>query len=134
MRVLLVEDEAALADVIARSLRARGHEVAVAPTAEEAILRLATAHTDAMLLDINLPDMTGWDVLRHLDPTDRGRIPVVVISAAPISPRRIEEFKPARCLLKPFPIGALLRTLDELGAQAPAGRGIADGAGGGNES
>lgn len=132
MRVLIVEDEAALADVIARSLRARGHEVAVAPTAEGAILHLASEYTDAMLLDINLPDMTGWDVLRHLDPTDRGRIPVIVISAAPISPKRIEEFKPARCLLKPFPIGALLRTLDELRPEA-AGRTAVDGANGGGE-
>ncbi len=133
MRVLIVEDEAALADVIARSLRARGHQVAVAPTAEDAMLHLGTEYTDAMLLDINLPDMTGWDVLRHLDPTDRARIPVVVISAAPISPKRIEEFKPARCLLKPFPIGALLRTLDELDAGTPAGRTVGDRAEGGDE-
>ncbi len=127
MKVLIVEDEAALADVIGRSLRAHGHSVAIAPSAESAILHLASEYTDVMFLDINLPDLTGWDVLRHLSPTDRGRIPVVVISAAPISPRRIQEFKPARCLLKPFPIDALMRTLDELGAaQQAAGDGEAD--------
>lgn len=126
MRVLIVEDEAELADIIGRSLRARGHRVSVAPTAEAALLHLATEYTDAMLLDINLPDLTGWDVLRGLDATDRSRIPVVVISAAPISPRRIDEFRPFRCLLKPFPIEALVRTLGELSTEHPAGEGAVE--------
>jgi CheY-like chemotaxis protein len=68
------------------------------------------------LLDVNLPDMTGWEILRRLSEDDRRHLPVVVISAAPISPKRIEEFRPARCLMKPFPIDALLRTLNDLNA------------------
>ena len=114
MRVLLVEDEAALADVIGRNLRARGHSVTLAPTAEAALLNLAAERPDVLLLDVNLPDMTGWDILRRLGEDDRRHLPVVVISAAPISPKRIEEFRPAHCLMKPFPIDALLRTLSEL--------------------
>ena len=120
MRVLLVEDEAALADVIGRSLRARGHSVTLAPTAEAALLHLAAERPDVLLLDVNLPDMTGWDILRRLGEDDRRRLSVVVISAAPISPKRIEEFKPARCLMKPFPIDALLRTLSELNTASQA--------------
>jgi DNA-binding response OmpR family regulator len=116
MRVLLVEDEAALADVIGRNLRARGHSVTLAPTAEAALLNLAAEWPDVLLLDVNLPDMTGWDVLRRLGEDDHGPLPVVVISAAPISPKRIEEFRPARCLMKPFPIDALLRILSDLDA------------------
>jgi DNA-binding response OmpR family regulator len=114
MRILLVEDEAALADVIARNLRARGHSVTLAPTAEAALLSLATERPDVLLLDVNLPDMTGWEILRRLGEDERRHLPVVVISAAPISPKRIEEFRPERCLMKPFPIDALLRTLGEL--------------------
>jgi DNA-binding response OmpR family regulator len=114
MRVLLVEDEAALADVIDRYLRARGHAVTVAPTAEVALASLAAGRPDVLLLDVNLPDMTAWDILRRLGEDDRRHLPVVVISAAPISPKRIEEFKPERCLMKPFPISTLLRTLGEL--------------------
>jgi DNA-binding response OmpR family regulator len=124
MRVLLVEDEAALADVIGRNLRARGHSVTLAPTAEAALLSLAAEQPEILLLDVNLPDMTGWDVLRRLGEEDRRRLSVVVISAAPISPKRIEEFKPERCLMKPFPIDALLRTLSELNsASQPADSG-----------
>ena len=113
MNVLLVEDEVSLADVLARNLRARGHEVTTRGTAEDAILSLAEAWPDAMILDINLPDESGWEVLRRLTAEDRRRLHVVVISAAPMSPKRLDEFKPAHALLKPFPIDALARSLED---------------------
>jgi DNA-binding response OmpR family regulator len=113
MNILLVEDDAPLADVIARNLRARGHELAVAGTAEAAILSMAAAWPDVLILDVNLPDMTGWDVLRRLTATDRSRLSVIVISAAPISEKRIVEFQPLRTLQKPFPIEALVRLLND---------------------
>ena len=113
MRILLVEDEAALADVIARNLRARHHEVAVAPSAEAALLEMAETWPDAMILDVNLPDLTGWDVLRRLSAADRQKLSVIVVSAAPISQKRIDEFKPNHTLQKPFPIDALVRMLPE---------------------
>ena len=46
---------------------------------------MAEAWPDALVLDINLPDDTGWEVLRKLGPESRSRLHVVVISAAPIS-------------------------------------------------
>jgi DNA-binding response OmpR family regulator len=109
MNVLLVEDESALADVIARNLRARGHEVAMNTTAEAAMLSIAERRPDVLILDVNLPDRSGWDVLRQLSAADRQHLRVVVISAAPVSAKRIEEFKPDRTLEKPFPIDALMR-------------------------
>ena len=120
MKVLLVEDEPALADVIARNLRARGHDVVEAGTAEAAVSAMAESWPDALILDINLPDMTGWDILRRLDAADRARLPAIIISAAPISQKRIDEFKPFRALLKPFPIDALVRALNELSAGRPS--------------
>jgi DNA-binding response OmpR family regulator len=118
VKVLIVEDETALADVIARNLRARGHDVTRAESAEAAVLAMAESWPDALILDVNLPDMTGWDILRRLGAADRARLPAIVISAAPISQKRIEEFRPHRALLKPFPIDALVRALNEL----PAGQ------------
>jgi DNA-binding response OmpR family regulator len=115
MKVLLVEDETALANVIARNLRARGHEVTVAPTAEDALLSMAERWPEALILDVNLPDLTGWEILRRLSPDDRKSLRVIVISAAPLSGKRIEEFQPLRWLQKPFPIDALVRLVqDEL--------------------
>lgn len=116
MHVLLVEDEAALADVIARNLRARGHAVTIAPTADAALDALALGVTETVILDVNLPDATGWEVLRRQSDEQRRRLRVVVISAAPVSGKRIEEFKPHRTLQKPFPMDALIRCLDESAA------------------
>jgi DNA-binding response OmpR family regulator len=132
MNILLVEDERQLADVIARNLRAHGHEVAVAGSAGEAASELAATAADVVVLDINLPDLTGWDVLRGMDRTQRDRCRVVVISAGPISPQRIEELRPDRHLEKPFPMDALVRILGELapnrdGPSGPSGSGqVAD--------
>ncbi|MDP9238696.1 MAG: response regulator [Chloroflexota bacterium] len=111
MKILLVEDDEALADVIARNLRARGHQVSAEETAEAALIRMTEGWPDVLVLDVNLPDLTGWDILRRLSPIDRGRVRVVVISAAPISQKRIDEFKPDHTLQKPFPIDALVRAI-----------------------
>jgi len=61
-----------------------------------------------MLLDINLPDRSGWDVLREL--RERGiRVATVIVSAVRVSPARLDEFRPVAYLPKPFPLDALLR-------------------------
>jgi DNA-binding response OmpR family regulator len=117
MNVLLVEDENALADVIDRNLRARHYDVAVEATAEGALLRMAELWPDVLVLDVNLPGLTGWEILRRLSAADRARLGVIVISAAPISQKRIDEFRPARTLQKPFPIDALMRAVGQV---APA--------------
>lgn len=113
MKILLVEDETALADVIARNLRARHHDVTVEPAAESALLRMAENWPDVLVLDVNLPDLTGWEILRRLSDADRAKLHVVIISAAPISQKRINEFKPAHALQKPFPIDALVRAIND---------------------
>ena len=122
-RILLIEDEDVLCDLIGRNLRARNHEVTVAMNVQDALAHLRTTHFDLILLDINLPDKTGWDVLRtaqnegylnlqemegHVD-----KLPVVVLSAVRVSPSRLAEFRPLAYLPKPFPMEALLRLAAE---------------------
>ena len=116
MKILLVEDEAELADVIARNLRARANNVTIAGTAEAALLEMASSWPDALVLDVNLPDLTGWEILRRLTLADRARLGVVVISAAPLSQKRIDEFQPLKWLEKPFPMDALVRLLGDVTA------------------
>jgi DNA-binding response OmpR family regulator len=111
--VLLVEDESPIADVLARSLRARGYEVRLAAGGRDALLALTEAVPTVLVLDINLPDITGWEVLRRLSPADRERLPVIVFSAAALAPSRVQEFRPAGVLIKPFPIDALTRLIEE---------------------
>lgn len=115
-RVLLVEDEPTLRRVIARNLTSRGVSVHEAATASEAIAAASAQAPDLLLLDINLPDHTGWDVLREL--RRRGReVPTIVLSAVRVSQQRLDEFQPLAYLPKPFPIDALLRLV--FGRQAP---------------
>jgi DNA-binding response OmpR family regulator len=118
-RVLLVEDEPTLRRVIARNLASRGLEVQEAGTAHDAVEMATTAHPDLLLLDINLPDQTGWDVLRELR-RRRSEVPTIILSAVRVSHNRLEEFHPIAYLPKPFPIDALLRLVfHPEGAAAP---------------
>lgn len=124
-RVLLIEDEAPLRRIITLNLARRGYSVAEADSVASADERLAAAPQpfDAILLDVNLPDMTGWDVLRHLSETNlvhglqvsTARRPAVVVIAAvrPVQ-ARLDEFHPDAVLVKPFPIDVLTRLLDRV--------------------
>ncbi|HET8845533.1 MAG TPA: response regulator [Ktedonobacteraceae bacterium] len=121
-QILLVEDNTILCEVLERNLRARDHAVTVVQDVAGALAALHTGTYHLILLDINLPDSTGWDLLRaiHDSPeialprTAEGRLPVVVLSAVRVSNRRLEEFRPLAYLAKPFPLEAVLR----LAAQA----------------
>lgn len=117
-RILLVEDEAMLRRVIARNLRGRGFAVREAELANDAIAMALVQAPDLMLLDINLPDRTGWDVLREL--RQRGlTIPTIIVSAVRVSQSRLDEFHPLAYLPKPFPLEALLRIVSQ-GRQSAA--------------
>src|SRR3982074_2635873 len=99
-RVLVVEDEATLRKVIARNLSARGLEVCEAGTAAEAIESACTTRPDLLLLDINLPDKSVWDVLREL--RVRGNeVPTIVVSAVRVSQSRLDQFHPLAALPNP---------------------------------
>ena len=79
-RVLLVEDDEPLAGMLSAHLRARGYQVTVAGTAEDAAKPSAVAcRPDIVLLDINLPGETGWSVLR----SERSRPPAGRPSSSP---------------------------------------------------
>jgi CheY-like chemotaxis protein len=106
--ILVVEDEATLRRVIARNLTCRGHVVLEADTSAAAVALAIREKPDLMLLDINLPDRTGWDVLRELR-RNGVQIPTVVVSAVRVSASRLEEFDLLAYLPKPFPLEALLR-------------------------
>lgn len=127
-RILLVEDDAMLRDLLLRNLVARGHDVHLAMDARSALVELRSTPFHLVILDINLPDATGWEVLRiaqregwlRARSYDGGppKLPVVVVSAVRVSLARLKEFALLAYLPKPFPIDALLRLARDVGQES----------------
>src|SRR5215510_10849659 len=79
-RLLVVDDEPFLRDAVAASLRFLGFEVATAETGAEA-LSVARSHPfDLMVLDVMLPDIDGFEVIRRLR-ADGCQVPVIFLTA-----------------------------------------------------
>src|ERR1700736_2437537 len=116
--VLLVEDEVTFRRVIARNLSGRGLLGREGGTADEAVAGSTAERPDLMLLDINLPDHTGWDVMRELHRLGI-EVPTIVVSAVRVSPSRLQEFHPMAYLPKPFPLEALLRLVFRTSSDEP---------------
>lgn len=107
-RVLVVDDDVALARALAINLRARGYDVAVAATGREALDTLARVHPDVVVLDLGLPDLDGLEVLRGI----RGwnQVPVVVLSARTTSDEKVDALDAGAddYVTKPFEMNELL--------------------------
>ncbi|HEY0753129.1 MAG TPA: response regulator [Ktedonobacteraceae bacterium] len=122
-QILLVEDDEVLRDLLCLNLQARQHQVCLAADAQAALMCLRTLPFDLVILDINLPDQTGWEILRVAQKEnwlqarawgeESAKLPVVVVSAVRISLARLKEFPLLAYLPKPFPIEALLRLAEE---------------------
>ena len=82
-RVLVVDDDDGVRELLRRSLRANGHTVEVARSGEEALDHLRSAPPDLVLLDMQLPGASGFDILAEIRRDNRTRlIPVVMITGA----------------------------------------------------
>jgi two-component system, OmpR family, response regulator len=79
-RVLVVDDEPNIVDVISMALRFQGFAVESAGTGAEAIAAVGSFRPDLILLDIMLPDMEGFDVARRLG-AERSRVPIIFLTA-----------------------------------------------------
>jgi two-component system KDP operon response regulator KdpE len=108
IRVLVVDDDAALSRALAINLRARGYDVQLAATGREALEGLAAGRPDVVVLDLGLPDLDGIDVLHGI----RGwnAVPVVVLSARTTSDEKVEALDAGAddYVTKPFEMNELL--------------------------
>jgi DNA-binding response OmpR family regulator len=115
-RVLIVEDDAAIRSSLEDVLRGEGYDVLVATNGVEGLRQLRAHVPDLVLLDLMLPDMNGWTLLRQRE-RERGlaRVPVLVLSAAgPEGIADAQELGAPVFLTKPFDVDRLLAEIEKL--------------------
>jgi DNA-binding response OmpR family regulator len=79
MKLLLIEDDADVADVLADAFAADGHETTITHTGEDGLAYLARDRPDAVVLDVRLPRLNGVAVLRQIRSTDP-MLPVIIMT------------------------------------------------------
>jgi len=93
-RILVVEDEADLADLVAFNLREEGHEVTIARDGNTALAEIQRGQPDLVVLDVMLPDISGIEVCRRLRrKRDTVRLPVIMLTAKTDEVDRVVGFE-----------------------------------------
>ena len=126
-RVLVVDDIAMNRDITATFLRSAGHQVMLADCGSEAIDLASSTDFDAILMDVQMPEMDGLEATRRIRLMSglRGRVPIVAVTAQAFS-EQIEQCYAAGMddhLAKPFKQAALLASLKRLLASRSASDG-----------
>lgn len=81
-RILIVDDEPLNTDMLSRRLASRGYTTAIANSADDAWRQLSSNLPDVLLLDVNMPDVSGLELLDRIRTTEEMRtIPVILVSA-----------------------------------------------------
>jgi signal transduction histidine kinase/DNA-binding response OmpR family regulator/PAS domain-containing protein len=112
-QVLVIDDSCALVEQISRYLADAGIRVAAHPHGDGAIERALVTRPDVIMLDIMLPDQTGWEVLRQLKANPQTQAIPVVIASVVDEPERGRSMGAAATLLKPIDRAELLDTLQK---------------------
>ena len=113
MRILIVEDEPKMLDLLRDGLREHGHTVMTAPDGMDG-LALAQEHEfDVILLDLMLPKLSGWEVMRELNGS-KNPASVLMLTACDAEPQVIEGLESGAddYLTKPFSFPELLARLN----------------------
>jgi DNA-binding response OmpR family regulator len=107
-RLLLVEDDRSLGATLCERLTREKYEVSWAETKQRALKKLNEGLWDLVILDIGLPDGSGFDLARHIK--DQSSLPLMFITALSTAEHRLEGFEigAAEFIPKPFHLRELL--------------------------
>ena len=117
-KVLVVDDEANILKLVSANLQIRGYQVLEAKNATEALEKLRSVQPSLMVLDIKLPDFTGWELLKRIksDPLVATGFPVLIMTAS-ISETSLDlEIYPdvREVLTKPFSSAGLMSAVERI--------------------
>jgi DNA-binding response OmpR family regulator len=116
--ILVIEDDPTLSRSICRNLAARGYATQAAMTVAEATAAIGRELPSLLVVDIDLPDGSGWEVLRSVRQDGHAEVQAIVMSALRPNARLAQELGVIGVLEKPFPIQSLLRLI--VGQMDPA--------------
>ncbi|MCC6267330.1 MAG: response regulator transcription factor [Dehalococcoidia bacterium] len=108
-RVLVVDDEEPITDLVATALRYEGFDVATAEAGRDALTRIRTYRPDVVVLDVMLPDIDGFEVIRRM--TAEGlRVPVLFLTARDTTEDRVHGLTLGAddYICKPFSLAELV--------------------------
>jgi two-component system phosphate regulon response regulator PhoB len=123
-RILIIEDERALTDVLTYNLKREGYEAIVAHEGQEGLRKAQTLLPDLIILDLMLPAVGGLDVLRELRAGERTRhIPILILSAKAEETDQLVGFSLGAddYVTKPFSVKVLLQRIKALQRRAESG-------------
>ena len=108
MKILITEDEAAIAEIIAYNLSNEGYETATAKDGVECLETFDSWAPDLVLLDVMMPRMDGFEALREI--RKKSRVPVIMLTAKDAEGDRIRglELGADDYVVKPFSMGELI--------------------------
>src|ERR1017187_2793246 len=111
MRILIVEDEPDLLRSLAQALREEGYAVDTANNGEDGLFNAEGCDYDAIVLDVMLPKLDGWELLKRLRKTKK--TPVLMLTARDQSRDRVRGLDTGAddYLVKPFELAELLARL-----------------------
>ena len=115
MRILVVEDEPRLLRNLAKALREEGYAVDTAEAGDDGLFKAGSCDYDAIVLDVMLPRLDGWEVLDRL--RKKKRTPVLMLTARDAPKDRVRGLDTGAddYLIKPFDLDELLARLREIG-------------------
>ncbi|HEX8253787.1 MAG TPA: response regulator [Thermoanaerobaculia bacterium] len=110
--ILVVDDDAPILLLMRNLLREFGFDPVAAGNGPQAIEEARKRTPDLILLDRNMPGMTGDEVLRELRASDAlAAVPILILSGEPLEPEEIQRIGATGAVLKPFDVPALVETI-----------------------
>lgn len=123
MRILVVEDEKKLADMVARGLKAERYAVDTAYDGENGWQMANTYEYDLVILDLMLPGLSGTEILRRIRKTN-STVPILIVTARDATEEKVENFEAGAddYLTKPFAFAELMVRVKALLRRGPVNR------------
>jgi DNA-binding response OmpR family regulator len=120
-RILVVDDDLPILTLMKNLLREFGFDAVVAGTGALALAAAREQTPDLVLLDINMPEMSGSDVIRALRRDHAEHLPILILSGEPMAPAEVEALGANGAVQKPFDVPELMQQIREyLSVSRPA--------------